>query len=166
MESRRRALRGHTSSVEGALLLRDGRLLSWSHDSTLRIWNMQSGQCLVILSGHRHGVLGALQAEDGNVLSWAWDQTARLWNCETGACIRAFQGHDSSDGSLSLYGVTNLDADQIVTYGHDATIRIWRWSGELVAILRGHDSPVGGVIVLRDKMILSWSSGSYFFSAF
>jgi hypothetical protein len=31
-------LRGHEGSIEGALELRDGRLLSWAEDTTLRLW--------------------------------------------------------------------------------------------------------------------------------
>ncbi|PJF30200.1 MAG: hypothetical protein CUN51_08580, partial [Candidatus Thermofonsia Clade 1 bacterium] len=33
-----RTLRGHEEQVLGALELRDGRLLSWSEDKTLRLW--------------------------------------------------------------------------------------------------------------------------------
>lgn len=41
-----RVLEGHTDGVNGVLSLPDGRLLSWSGDRTLRLWDGQSGQAL------------------------------------------------------------------------------------------------------------------------
>ena len=42
-------LEGHTKSVYGAQVLPDGRVLSWSRDSTLRLWHGQSGNCLEVI---------------------------------------------------------------------------------------------------------------------
>ncbi len=36
-------------------VLQDARIVSGSHDSTLRIWNVTSGKCEMVLEGH-HGV--------------------------------------------------------------------------------------------------------------
>ncbi|MDZ4770368.1 MAG: hypothetical protein SGJ24_14680 [Chloroflexota bacterium] len=41
------ALTGHTDSVFGALALADGRFLSWSGDKTLRLWYLDTSQCIV-----------------------------------------------------------------------------------------------------------------------
>ena len=71
-------LEGHTADVNGALVLSDGRLLSWSDDKTLRLWDEQSGASLAVLKGHTNWVNGALELSDGRLLSWAWDKTLRL----------------------------------------------------------------------------------------
>ncbi|MCH7227939.1 hypothetical protein, partial [Haloferula sp. A504] len=40
----------HSSGVRGARELADGRILSWSWDKRLRLWNGQSGECLEIVA--------------------------------------------------------------------------------------------------------------------
>ena len=41
-------LSGHTGDLYGALELRDGRILSWSNDKTLRVWS-SDGEALATL---------------------------------------------------------------------------------------------------------------------
>lgn len=50
---------GHTSPVIGAIPLTDGRVLSWSRDRTLRLWDGQTGAPLAVLEGHTNSVNGA-----------------------------------------------------------------------------------------------------------
>jgi WD40 repeat protein len=71
-------LRGHEYAVEGALELRNGRLLSWAeYDKTLRLW-AADGAPLATLREHEDAVLGALELRDGRLLSWD-RKTLRLW---------------------------------------------------------------------------------------
>ena len=84
---------GHRDHVWGALELRDGRLLSWSWDGTLRLWDA-AGTALATLVGHDEGVArgqrsqgveDAMELRDGRLLSWSWDRTLRLWGAEGGS---------------------------------------------------------------------------------
>ena len=43
-------MKGHTGLVYGAMVLPDGRLLSWSSDGCLRLWDGQTGALLAELS--------------------------------------------------------------------------------------------------------------------
>jgi WD40 repeat protein len=70
-----------------ALLLPDGkRALSWSHDSALRLWDLETGrQVGAALTGHEDRVIGALLLPEGKrALSWSEDGTLRLWDLEAG----------------------------------------------------------------------------------
>ena len=55
--------------VSGALILTDGRLLSWSDDHTLRLWDSRSGECLAVLEGHTEWVWGALALAHEQLIS-------------------------------------------------------------------------------------------------
>ena len=60
----------------GALLLPDGRVLSWSRDETLPVWDVATGEGRA-LTGHAGSVRGALLLPDGRVLSWGDDWCVR-----------------------------------------------------------------------------------------
>lgn len=69
---------GHQHCVSGALELRDGRILSWSLDWTLRLWDAD-GLSSDVLEGHSDQVHEALELKDGLIFSWSYDKTLRLW---------------------------------------------------------------------------------------
>lgn len=95
-------LEGHTGSVEGASLFSDGRILSWSEDRSLRVWDATTGACLSVLVGHTDSVKGAWLLSDRRILSWSdaesWsrDQTLRLWNAATGECLALLKESDAA----------------------------------------------------------------------
>jgi WD40 repeat protein len=134
-------------------VLPDGRILSWADDKTLRIWDAQSGACLITLEGHTDPVNGATVLPDGRILSWADDKTLRIWDAQSGACLTALEGHTSP-----VWGATVLPDGRILSWAHDATLRIWdAQSGACLAILEGHTDDIWGATVLPDGRILSWS---------
>jgi hypothetical protein len=85
----------HDSAVDGALLTKDGRrILSWSDDSTLRLWDAATGQQIGPTMKH-DGIEGALLTKDGRrILSWSSDSTLRLWDAATGLPIGPAMKHD------------------------------------------------------------------------
>jgi WD40 repeat protein len=75
--------------VNGAVELRDGRILSWSDDHTLRLWGAD-GAPIAALTGHTAWVNGAVELRDGRILSWSDDNTLRLWGAD-GAAIAVLE---------------------------------------------------------------------------
>jgi WD40 repeat protein len=160
----RAVLEGHTHSVGGALLLSDGRVLSWSPDNTLRVWDTTSGASHAVLQGHRGTVNGALLLPGGSVLSWSEDHTLRVWDATTGACRAVLKGH-----SGSVKGAQLLPDGRILSWSDDNTLRIWDAAmAECRAIMQGHTSSpwpqltrrargVDGARLLPDGRVLSWS---------
>src|SRR4029079_13167560 len=76
----------------------DGRLLlaTGSNDSTTRIWDYRTGDCLTTLTGHTETVNGVAWATTGGRLLLATgssDETARIWDPATGDCLTTLTGH-------------------------------------------------------------------------
>jgi WD40 repeat protein len=67
--------------VRGALVLPDGRVLSWSADGTLRVWDLTTGEARA-LTGHEDSVVGALVLPDGGVLSWSRERFLRRYDID------------------------------------------------------------------------------------
>ena len=119
------------------MALNDGRILSWSSDNTLRLWDGQSGQCLKVLEGHSNSVLGALALNDGRILSWSWDKTLRLWDGQSGQCLKVLEGH-----SISVDGALALNDGRILSWSEDNTLRLWDGqSGQCLEVVTEADAP-------------------------
>jgi len=78
-------LEGHTSLV-GLLDLKCDRLVSAAADSTLRIWDPETGQCKSMLSAHT-GAITCFQHDGQKVISGS-DRTLKMWDVRTGECVR------------------------------------------------------------------------------
>jgi WD40 repeat protein len=72
---------GAPGQVIGAQALSDGRVLSWSRDATLRVWDLATGESRA-LTGHDALVEGAQLLPDGRVLSRSHDWSIRLWDID------------------------------------------------------------------------------------
>src|ERR1700760_1538399 len=79
-------LRGHSSWVNSVAFSHDGRrVVSGSDDSTVRIWNVETGSEEKMLEGHSSLVYSVAFSHDGRrVVSGSVDKTVRIWNVETG----------------------------------------------------------------------------------
>jgi ABC transporter substrate binding protein len=70
------------------------RILSWSRDSTLRLWDASTGQQIGPVMKHDGIVQGALLTKDeSRILSWSGDGTLRLWDATTGQQIGPAMKH-------------------------------------------------------------------------
>src|SRR6516164_2927500 len=143
-------LEGHSGEVKGALELRDGRLLSWSDDHTLRLWSAD-GTLLAVLEAHSASVRGALELRDGRLLSWSIDDTLRLWSAE-GTPLAVLEAH-----SYSVRGALELRDGRLLSWSANDTLRLWSTDGAPLAVLKGHSLGVNGALELRDGHLLSWS---------
>jgi WD40 repeat protein len=79
----------HGGPVNGAVYSPDGkRILSWSEDNTLRLWDAVTGAAIGEPRRHEDSVSGAVYSPDRKrILSWSVDNTLRLWDAATGAAI-------------------------------------------------------------------------------
>ena len=90
------------------------KIVSGSYDKTIRVWNVDTGECILTLKGHTDGVRSVVFNHDGTkIVSGSYDNTIRVWNVDTGECILTLKGHGTKIVSQSV--VFNHDGTKIVS---------------------------------------------------
>jgi WD40 repeat protein len=90
-----RILQGHAKPVRAIILSQDSRtLFSGSGDKTIKVWDLNSGECLRTLEGHSDCVNAVALSKDGCILvSGSRDNTIKIWDLNSGSCMRTLEGH-------------------------------------------------------------------------
>ncbi|KAI9482935.1 MAG: quinon protein alcohol dehydrogenase-like superfamily [Benjaminiella poitrasii] len=101
-----------------AVLSRNPIIISGSLDNTIKIWDMNTGNCIRTLFGHVEGVW-SLAYDTLRIISGSHDKTVRVWDLGSGKCMHALEGHSGPVTAVAL-GDT-----KIVSTSDDGDIRIW-----------------------------------------
>lgn len=82
---------------------------SGSLAGTLKIWDLETGQCLLTMAGHTHIVSTVAVCGNGNfAISGSHDNTLKLWNLENGQCVGTLNQHTSAIVTVGVYGDGNF----------------------------------------------------------
>lgn len=131
-----RTFTGHGSMIQACTFSPDGtRICSASRDTSLRLWDVESGAELGTLMSHEHYVDACAFSPDGTrICSAGYPGTLRLWDAEAAAALgslvhqdRAFQVAFSPDGA------------KLCSANPGGTLRLWDLeSGRELRILESH----------------------------
>jgi len=182
-------LEGHKASVTAVLQLKDGRLISGSEDTTIRLWAFEGDYALVprIISknkvdntnkndGHTKGIWQICQLETGDVATSSWDGTVRIWKVDSSHLwleLQVLEGRTVCELHKWPHGlaVTSYSADhKIHIYDMSNTVEVMReLDGKEYVLevpdpvrsrcLQGHLAAPWRCAQLRDGRIASAESG-------
>ncbi|XP_021564021.1 apoptotic protease-activating factor 1 isoform X3 [Carlito syrichta] len=123
-------LQAHREAVKDFRLLKNSRLLSWSFDGTVKVWNIITGRIEKDFVCHQDTVLSCDISPDATKFSsTSADKTAKIWSFQRLSPLLELRGHEgcvrcctfSADGALLATGDDNGD------------VRIWNaLNGELL----------------------------------
>ena len=118
-------MRGHTQGVTGVVHLRDRRrIITGSHDGSLRLWNLESGVQIGNdwFDDEEVGVwIIALSPNGKTIASGGHDWKVRLWDVETEKLVARWTGHTQPTASLCW----SVDGERVVSGSGDGTMRVW-----------------------------------------
>ena len=90
---------------------------SGSMDGTVRVWNLQTGQCQHTLTGHT-SLVGLLGLSPSYLVSAAADSTLRIWDPDTGDLRHTLAAHTGA--------ITCFQHDEFkVLSGSDGNLKMW-----------------------------------------
>lgn len=133
-----KVFRGHTNGVM-CLQHDDTILITGSYDSTIKVWDIETGEEIRTLVGHQSGIR-CLQFDDtGKLITGSMDNTTRLWNWRTGQCLRTFESH--TGGVISVH----FDSQYVASGSMDHTVRVYDTNTKQTFLLKGHNDWVNAV---------------------
>jgi WD40 repeat protein/transcriptional regulator with XRE-family HTH domain len=131
-------------------------LASGSGDQTIKLWDINTGECLKTYTGHTNWILSIAFSPDGQTLfSSSPDRLVKQWEVSTGKCIKTFTGHQNWVMSVAV----SPDGQTLVSSSGDQTIKLWDVrNGTCFKTLTGHNQAIWSVAFSCDgKTIASGS---------
>ena len=137
----------------------DGKLLlTSSDDGTARVWSVETGRELFILSGHSDWVNEAVFSPDDKQIATAGNEgVAKIWDVETRKELFTLIGHTAFVSRIAF----SPDGKYLATGSGDNTVKIWNVStGEEIQTLYGHTRWVNSIAFSSDSTQLAASSST------
>jgi len=149
--TKQHTLKGHEGFVWCVVELGDGTLASGSWDNTIKIWDINTQQCLRTLKGHNDYIYGLVRLADGTIASGSIDSTIKMWDPSSGLCLNTI------DNGSAVWCVYQLaDGRIVVGGGGNGTIKLWDIKTATISLtLNSHSDTVNCVIQLVDGRLVS-----------
>jgi WD40 repeat protein len=148
---------GATNLVWSVAFSPDGQILaSGSEDQAIRLWHLETGDCVRILRGHSRRVWSVAYSTDFLLASSSDDHTVKIWEPNSGTCLHTLEGHSNWVNSVTF----SPNGQLLASGGGDSTVRIWDVdTGECLQILQGHTRWIWSVAFSSDGRWLVSASG-------
>ena len=146
----------HPSKVSTIALSPTEPILASSSGTTIKLWDLETGQPLRTLSGHLDLVSTIVISPDGKLLiSGSADKTIRIWELATGKRLGNLTLHTDTVLALVLSADGNLLASSSL---YDPIVLLDMTTGQERDRLYGHDLRIDALAFSPDGMLLA--SGS------
>jgi WD40 repeat protein len=128
------------------------KAISCSSDKTIKIWDLETNECVKTLQGHGGRVYGLEKIDLNRVVSCSEDKLIKVWDIQNGTCLQTLIGHDDGIGCVKV-----LPHDFLAS-GSYKVIKIWSLqNGTCVKTLVGHTCFVKCLIVFPNGSLVSCS---------
>ncbi|MFS0519401.1 NB-ARC domain-containing protein [Nostoc sp. UIC 10607] len=132
-------------------------LATSSDDTTIKLWDVNTGKCFQTLWGHENWVHSISFSPDIQILaSGSRDQTVKLWDWHTGECLYTLLGHIGEVKTITFSPCGKF----LASGSYDKTIKLWDVStGTCLQTFSGHSDWVLSVMFTQKADILASASG-------
>ncbi|PLW45627.1 hypothetical protein PCANC_08392 [Puccinia coronata f. sp. avenae] len=97
-------------------------LLSASGDSSMKLWELDTGALIRSFDGHLRGLACLKLVElSRQIITGSNDETIKIWNLLNGQCLQTLLAHSGLVRSLDF----SLPHNRLVSGSYDKTIKVW-----------------------------------------
>ncbi|OVA05014.1 DENN domain [Macleaya cordata] len=131
-------LKGHDAQVSSVRMLSGERVLTSSHDGSIKMWDVRTDTCVATVGRCSSAVLCMEYDDSTGILAAAGrDAVANIWDIRAGRQMHKLLGHTKWIRSIRMVG------DTVITGSDDWTARLWSVSrGTCDAVLACHAGPI------------------------
>ncbi|MBD2157036.1 AAA-like domain-containing protein [Leptolyngbya sp. FACHB-16] len=133
-------LTGHRALVMYSAWHPDGRRLATaSHDQTVKVWDAETGECLMTLQGNSPMWTVLWLPDQRSVASTTSDGLLQVWDTETGQCTRTVRAHNSTIWSLIAHPARSF----VATGSEEQSVKFWNietW--DCLRTFQGYDDSI------------------------
>lgn len=125
---------------------KDFDLISCSEDKTIKIWNLETGECHRSLGNHEHVVYDVKWISNEKIISCSADYTIKVWNYKTGDCLKTIK---CNSYALRLKKLSN---DEFISGHFNGEIKFWNLNIDMpTRTLAAYSRPLCGFILMPDR---------------
>ena len=110
-------------SIKSLLVIDKNRIACCSSSSDIKIFNISTFQCSLVLEGHKDTVQYITQYDKNTLVSSSKDKSIIIWTVleDNFAIIATLTGHEAS-----VYKVIKLSNGNLASCSYDKSIKIWK----------------------------------------
>jgi WD40 repeat protein/ABC-type transport system substrate-binding protein len=152
-------LKGHQFGVVGVVFSPDSHfVLTFSWDTTAKLWQLPDGKELVTYKGHSSSINNAAFSPDGRYIVTAGsDHLAKVWETQSGREVFTYKGHSGPVDSVAF----SPDGRYIISTSVDGTARVWEsLPGKGLATFYGDSKPLNSAAFSPDGRYLVVVAGN------
>ncbi|KAI8871855.1 dynein regulator [Ramicandelaber brevisporus] len=131
------------------------QVASASDDSTIKLWECESGECEKTLRGHTKSVTDVAWGPKGDwLVSCSSDMSVKIWDTSPDGdyqCLRTLFGHDHTVSGVIVFP----GGERIASVSRDKSIKIWEFTtGYCTKTITGHAEWIKCIDVSEDGKLL------------
>lgn len=144
-----REFKGHTNRVASIQVDEISNIIiTGAFDKTIKIWNLETGECLKTLNNHTDWVTCILLLPDDKFISGSDDKTLKIWNLENYECLNTLL---NQEGVFSLSLISN---NKVACGCRSGLINIWNLDNlSLLRSIKAHSDLVIYLLSNDDELI-------------